>query len=605
MEKIKITTKLKEIFIDAKKMLAIAWQMDARLTAMYYGTASLGALGPAAAGISTKYLIDNLQISQQLGATTIPLILLVVILARYVINFVQDVLHNVLYQTYCDYLFRYKLQNYLTFLFYSKMADLDMSDLENFETQNLIAKTRDTVAWRVPDFLRAFSYVVSGFISFIAAYIILLPILWWVPIVITITVLPRLYLKTRYGDLEWSFYGSGIPEVRKLWYFQTLFSDRTSLSEIRIFQAKDFLLNKYKGIQEYLLGLYQKPLNNYVWSTIAPLVLETAVLLVIASLKLPDVIAGGFTIGSFALLITMIDQLNIQAGNMAGHFGWVYSNKLSVDNFLAVMNLPKKIKEIDKPVVFETIEPPTIEFKNVSFSYTKTRKALNNVSFKINPGESIALVGENGAGKTTIIKLLCRFYDVDSGEILINGVNIKDLSLNNWYKFLGTLFQDFVKYQFTAKENIVLGDSSKENVDLMKESAKLAGVADLIEKFPKKYDQYLGRQFEDGEDLSIGQWQKVAIARAFYMQAPVLIMDEPTSAIDPEAEFRIFNQLEKLYKDRSLILVSHRFSTVKNANKIMVVDEGRITETGTHSELMKLNGKYAKMFAVQAKSYES
>ncbi|MDD2823383.1 MAG: ABC transporter ATP-binding protein [Candidatus Daviesbacteria bacterium] len=605
MEKIRITTKLKEIFIDAKKMLAIAWQMDARITVMYYGTAALGALGPAAAGLSTKYLIDYLQVSQQLGTKTIPLILIVVLMARYVVNFVQDVLYNVLYQTYCDYLFRYKLQNYLTFLFYSKMADLDMADLENFETQNLIAKTRDTVAWRVPDFLRALSYVITGLISFLAAYIILLPILWWVPFVITITVLPRLYLKTRYGDIEWSFYGSGIPEVRKLWYFQTLFSERTSLSEIRIFQAKNFLLDKYKGIQEYLLGLYEKPLNNYVWTTIAPLILETIVLLVIASLKLPEVISGSFTIGSFALVITMIDQLNIQAGNVAGYFGWVYSNKLSVDNFLEVMSLPKKIKEKENPVIFDEIKPPVIEFKNVSFSYTKTRKALDNVSFTINPGESIALVGENGAGKTTIIKLLCRFYDADSGEILINGVNIKDLSLNNWYKFLGTLFQDFVKYQFTARENIVLGDTLKEDNDLMKQSAKLAGVSDLIEKFPKGYDQYLGRQFEDGEDLSIGQWQKVAIARAFYMQAPVLIMDEPTSAIDPEAEFEIFNQLEKLYKDRTLILVSHRFSTVKNANKIMVVEAGKISESGTHTELMKLNGKYAKMFVVQAKSYES
>lgn len=236
--------------------------------------------------------------------------------------------------------------------------------------------------------------------------------------------------------MEWSFYGSGIPEARKIWYYQNLFSDKASISEIRIFRTKDALLQKFTKLQEYLLKLYSKPVEKYVWINILPLFIEVAVLFFIASFKLPDVITGVLSIGSFALIISMIDQLNQQAGNLADTFGWAYNENLYVDYFLEAMKLPKKIIEIDNPIRFENIGSPSIEFKNISFGYTKNHTVLKNISFKINPGESVALVGENGVGKTTIIKLLCRFYDVDSGEILINGVNIKNLSLDNWYQFL-------------------------------------------------------------------------------------------------------------------------------------------------------------------------
>ncbi len=586
-------------------MLIIAWKMDPKLTVFYYGSAAVASLGPAAAGITMIYLIDNLQISQGASQISIPLILIAILATRYAIIFIQGVFRDIFYQTYCDYLFRYKIQNYLTYMFYSKMAGLDISHLEDTETQNLIAKARDTVAWRVPDFFRGGSYVFEGLIGFIAAFAVLLPISWWIPFVITLVVMPRLYLRLRYGEIEWSIYGSGVPEARKLSYFQGLFADRATITEIRIFQAQKALLEKFKNIQDYLLALYRKPLNHYVLSNLAPMVLEIVVLIIIASVKLPDVLSGVLTIGSFALIISMIDQLNNQAGQLSSTLGWVYRENLYVDYFLDVLKLPKKIEEKENPVIFSQIEAPSIEFKNVTFGYKKDNPILKNVSFRIEPGESLALVGENGAGKTTIIKLLCRFYDVDEGEILINGVNIKDLSLSNWYQFLGTLFQDFVKYQFTVKDNIILGNSDKFDKDLMIEAAKKAGIADKIESFPKKYDQFLGRNFEDGEELSIGQWQKIAIARAFYEAAPVLILDEPTSAIDPESEYEIFNQLEKSYKDKTLILVSHRFSTVRNANKILVVEDGKIAETGTHQELMKKNGRYARMFTVQAKSYNS
>lgn len=373
---------------------------------------------------------------------------------------------------------------------------------------------------------------------------------------------------------------------------------------MRIFQSQGNFLSKYKDIQDHLFNLQKKALDQYIRSLTWPSIFEVIVLFAIAYYYLPQVLSSVLTLGSFTLLINMIDRVKDGASGSVEMLGYVYEHSLYVDHYFEVLELPKKIHEVTEPTIFTKIAPPKIEFKNVSFRYADGPLVLKGISFAIEPGESVAFVGPNGAGKSTIVKLLCRFYDVTEGEILINSINIRELKLANWYQFLGTLFQDFVQYHFTARENIALGNPDKEDEKSIKEAAEKSGAAEFIEKLPKKYDQVLGREFEDGEELSIGQWQKLAIARAFYEEAPVLILDEPTSAIDAEAEYEIFNNLEKVYQNKTLILVSHRFSTVRNANKIFVVENGQIIERGTHEELLSQEGKYARMFTTQAKGYQ-
>ncbi len=248
---------------------------------------------------------------------------------------------------------------------------------------------------------------------------------------------------------------------------------------------------------------------------------------------------------------------------------------------------------------------PRIEFKNVSFAYPDTKgQVLRDFSLEINHGEKIAFVGENGAGKSTIIKLLARFYDVDSGVILINGKNIKDLNLESWYRYIGVLFQEFNKYEYSVNENIYFGKvHEKYNEQEITRAATLAGAHPMIQKLDKGYQQMLGRMFEGGIELSGGQWQKVALARAFLRNAPILVLDEPTSALDARAETEVFGRVEKLAKDKTVIIISHRFSTVRNADKIYVIDNGKIIESGNHLSLMKLNGQYAALFNLQAKGY--
>ncbi len=596
---------LKHVLTNLRKMLLLSWEMDKRVTFGYYFTAMIGALAPLIASLTLKYLIDSL-LGNHLasGIVTVPLVVIAILATRYVLNLAESIVQWGLHIVYFDYLFRYTIQNELNRRFYDKLSQLDIAHLENPKTQNLISKTRDTLTWRPPDFLRQFAYFFSSIVGYIAAFIILLPFGWWIPVTITIVTLPRLYLRAKYGTIQWSIYGSGAPQVRKIWYLTYLLASPEAIREMRIFQSQKTLLAKLKEVQDYLFNLNKKPLDNYLRQLMYPPILETIVLFVIAYLQLPHVLNGIITIGSFTLLINMIDQLDGSAANAVANFGEMYEHNLYIDHYFEVLELPRLINETAHPVIFEKIYPPKIEFKNVSFQYPNGQKVLKNVSFIVQSGESAALVGVNGAGKSTIIKLICRFYDVTEGEILINDINIKEIKLANWYEHMGTLFQDFVHYYLTVRDNIVLGDPAKQDEMLIKEAAKKAGAYEFIEKLPKKFDQILGREYEDGEELSVGQWQKLAIARAFYQSSPLLILDEPTSAIDAEAEYEIFNNLEKAYKDKTLVLVSHRFSTVRNANKIFVIDDGQIIERGTHEELMKKAGKYAHMFHTQAQGYQ-
>lgn len=600
----RITTVWHEISRNTRKMLSLAWQMDKRITALYYLTAGIGALIPLAASYVVKLLIDNLQ-SAQAGITPkIPLIVIFVLAARYLVTLIENIVYWGYNQTYLDYLFRYKLQNQITLKFHTKISKLDIAYLENPKTQDLMTKTRDTMQWRLPDFLRIFSYLFRDAIGYTAAFFVLLPFGWWIPILITAVTIPRLYLKAKYGAVQWSIWGSGAPQARKLWYFNWLLQEHIAIKETRISQSSKALINKFKEIQDYLFELNKKPLDTYLRISTVPPLLEVFVIILAAYKFLPSVIAGTLTIGSFTLIINMLEQLSGRAANASAKFGELYENNLYINHFFEFLSLPPLVKVSKNPAVFKKFTPPKIEFHNVSFQYPDGPKVLDNISLTIEPGESVAFVGHNGAGKTTIIKLLCRFYDVSEGKILINNVNLKKLSPPNWYKFLGTLFQEFVHYHFSVRDNITLGAPDKKDDKAVVEAAVKSGASEFIERLPKKYDQMLGREFEDGEELSGGEWQKLAIARAFYEEPPVLILDEPTSAIDAEAEYEIFNNLRRQYKNKTLILVSHRFSTVRNANKIFVVDHGEIIERGSHDELMKLNGKYAKMFTIQAQGYK-
>ncbi len=592
----------KSVFKNAFKVVKLSYEIAGNLVIVYFSTVFIGAITPVVGAYILQIFIDRLiTIKTQ---DSIPTVVFLILASYFTVEWLNSTLYKNLNVNYFDYLLRNKMQIGLNYRFSAKISSLDVGHLENPEIQNLIARVQQTYLWQIGDFLRTLGYAFSSVVSFLFNFIVLVKFGIWLPLVILLISLPRAYFRMALGNFAWSMYGSGAPQIKKLWYLEHLLSDPNSILESKVFGSRKSLLAKLEQTQSNLYELNKQPLDRYRKSVILLPLFELLVVFILVAFKFTDFQNGLISIGQLSFLVTMLVRLQSDSVESVTKLGDIYGQKLYIQNYFELMNLPKLILEKQNPIVLNVKTPPKIEFKHVSFGYRPNKLILKNIDFSIEPGETVALVGINGAGKSTLIKLLCRFYDVTGGEILINKTNLKDYEITNWYKHIATLFQHFVKYNFTVKENIMLGAPEISDQKRAQQSAEKSGAIEFINKFDNKFEQMLGRNFEDGEELSGGQWQKLAIARAFYEQAPILIMDEPTSAIDAESEQEIFENLLEVYKGKTLILVSHRFSTVRKAQKIIVLDQGEIVESGSHEELLAINGKYASMYLAQAKGYK-
>ncbi len=594
---------VRELLKNIRKVLVLSWRIDRKLFMFTIVLAVANALFPIALSYTFKLVLDEL-IKVQGQAAVITVTLLAFFSLRYAIELIFD-FTSVLQYDYVDQIYRFKTENYLTYKFTEKLSSLDIAHFDDPDTQSLVQKARENYPWRIVNFIGSSGLfgTFTSLITFAGAFVVLLSFGQWIPVILTLAVIPRFVLRNRLTKVQWSVFNQNIPESKELSYLRGELEDNNALKEVRIFQAAPALLKKLNALQQFIFNTIKKPLRRFTFYLFIPIGIEMAVLFSMAYLKLGPTVAGALTIGSFSFYISSLERIFNSSQRAIAGLGRLYENSLYVGYYFDVLNLPRLIKEREPGYVFDEINPPEIEFQNVSFSYTDGPKILKNISFKLEKGKHLAIVGPNGAGKTTLIKLLLRFYDPSDGQILVNNHDLRDLKLDNWYKFVSILFQDFNKFFLTVKENILLGNTDIINETKMRKAAEKSGAAEFIENLPKKYNQRLGRRFEESTDLSIGQWQKLALARAFYEEAPVLILDEPTSAIDAEAEEQIFENLYKVYENKSLILISHRFSTVRNADKIIVLKDGKIAEEGNHESLMKKKAIYASMFKKQAKGY--
>lgn len=589
------------LWLNTKRTIRLAWLADKKLFSALFFVGLISGLFPIALGFVSRIIIDKI-VAAQTTTTVISIALLSVFALRYLINLIQDLIVAFQYD-YVDRLFDLRLENFLTLEFTGKLAELDLAHFENAETQTLLQKARQAHIWRIQNFIYFLLSSTVSLATFVGAFVVLLPFGIWIPMLMVAATLPRFYLRTKYSQSEWSVFHQNTIESKELGYVSDLLDDPVSAKEIKILQAGPAILERIKNLQKKILDNLRGPIREYMSSLYVPITIETATLGALSYIELGSAVTGLLTIGAFTFYIQMLDRISSSAKDVLSSVNRLYDNNLYVDYHFDVLALPKLVKESTPGIVFDELKPPKIEFQNVSFDYPGGTHALKNITFALEPGEHLAIVGANGAGKSTLIKLLLRFYDPTRGQIMVNDYNLRELRLDNWYKFVGTLFQDFVKFFLTIRENILLGNTDVIDEDKMKRAAEKSGAAEFIEKFPKKYEQRLGKKFDDAVELSQGQWQKLALARAFYEEAPILILDEPTSAIDSEAEAAIFENLDEAYKDKTLILVSHRFSTVKNADKIIVLKDGAIEEQGNHHDLMKQDGIYARMFRKQAKGY--
>jgi ATP-binding cassette subfamily B protein len=384
-----------------------------------------------------------------------------------------------------------------------------------------------------------------------------------------------------------------------------LLTYQEAAKEIKVFSLKDYLISRFNRFNDrFIAENRQLSRKQNLYSFVLD-ILGTGsyyAFMVFAAFK---AVFGKITIGDLTMYSGTIRQFqNILQGIFAD-IARFYESNMFLTRYFEFIELKPTIVNSSIPKIIDNSRPVTIEFKNVNFTYNRDKPlVLKNINFQIREAQNLALVGENGAGKTTLIKLLLRLYDVTSGQILINGMDIREIDIASLRANVGVIFQDFMTYEMTVMENIGFGDIKRiEETDKIKKAAELSGAAEFIEKFPEEYNTMLGKYFEKGEELSGGQWQKIALARAFFKDARVLALDEPTASLDPKAEYLVFANLIKQTKNKSLILVSHRFSTVRLADNIIVLHKGEIIEEGSHEQLMVKNGHYAKLFSLQAKWY--
>lgn len=545
-------------------------------------------------------IIDSLILYLELSSSYARLVQLV---SLFILVVIVERLASLFYR-YLDTVQWVKLYNYFSIRLAAAYSKLDIAHYESKKYSDLISKAQESFSGRVVNFLSRSLGLVSDVISMAVGFSIVFfisPILFFIVVIFSF---PDFITDLIFGRAKYGVWDGDTEVRRKYWEFQHYLRSSRYLKEVKTFASRNFLLRQFKELllefQDNQLKIERKRfVTNSSLSLLAGLSFGLIYFVVIRK-----VLIGEITIGSFTFYIASVRALSNSITSFLRNLSRNYEDGLYAHDLYKSIDLKPLIKEGTKS--YKNTKAPKIEFKNVTFKYPFTKpKVFSGLDLKIKPGEHVAIVGENGAGKTTLISLLCRFYDATDGSVLINGENIKNFKQESWHKNIALLSQDFARYFFDVKTNIAMSDiGSREGLHQVKDAAKQSGADVFVKKLDKKYDTLLDKRFTNGTELSTGQWQKVALARAFYKNSPILILDEPTSAIDPKSEYEIFEKLFDFAKDKTVIIISHRFSTVRNADRIIVLDDGKIVEEGSHKQLIKLNGMYKEAFDLQKKGYE-
>jgi ATP-binding cassette subfamily B protein len=553
--------------------------------------------------ISTKVIDEIIYIStQNVGQITHALIWLIVL---YVIS---DIFIQVLW-SFISYFERdvyFKLGEYFTLQFLDKASTLDLYNYESPERNNLIKKAEESYSYRPQEFASRLLWTFGDVVEVLTSFGIVFFFSPFFFFVILITSIPAVVLNLRMNKAEWGIWGAKTEVKRKFDDTSRYLSSESELMELRIFGTRNYLFGQVKELFDSFFQAQRKIATHKAFLESASVIFSKIGTLAFWIFAISQILQGNITVGLFTFYASTADRFSTALSSVFRNITRSYGDIKYMSSYFDFLDLDNKIVP-GKNRLERKLTPPRIEFKHVDFMYPGTEKPiLENFELAIEPGEKVAFVGENGAGKSTIIKLLSRFYDVTSGEILIDGQDLRDIDTTDWYHYLGVLFQSFAKYEFLkVKDSIGIGDVNKVADDeAIETAAQKSGAAAFISRFKNKYDQILSKKYPDGIDLSGGQWQRIALARAFFRDAPILILDEPTSAIDPKGEYEIFEKLYEFSQGKTVIIISHRFSTVRKADRIFVVGGGKIIEQGSHAELMALNGKYAKAFNVQAEGYK-
>jgi ATP-binding cassette subfamily B protein len=456
-------------------LVRIAWRSDPVVTGLYFATAALVAALPLGVVLTQRSLVDTF-LAMPDGAT-VPLALVSWLALRYTLGVVDGFVRWVLHGTTLDHLVRYRMQNAMATAFAEKLSGLDQEHLEDPRVQDLIAKTRETYQWRTVDLVRMLAVTLTTSISWVGALVLLLRFGVWVPLALMVCSVPRMLVGWRQGTVHWSMWGSGAPQIKKLYYLSDLLTSASAIPELRVFRSAPALLQRFREVQESLYQRNSRPLLRLVSVQWIPAVVEGGAVMLLAASQLDELVAGELTLGDYVLLMGLAEAFVGAGIAVVTQAAQIRENVLFAQHFFEVMALPRLVE--DRGVEpLPPNEPPRIELREVSFEYPNGARGLDRVSLTIDPGQWVAFVGPNGAGKSTLVKLLCRLYDPTDGQILVNGRDLRTVPLDDWYAHLGTLFQRFVAFHFTVRENV---GPDEERL----RAALAAAGADFVWKLPQ------------------------------------------------------------------------------------------------------------------------
>jgi len=520
----------------------------------------------------------------------------IVALANNVCSSIAELVNTAQTQLVTDYMYG---------IVHAKAIEVDLEFYENSQYQDTLQRAQQQAYFRPSSILNNLLQVGQNGISLIGITGLLFWFDWTLAAILFIATVPGVFVRLKYAGEMYRWQRQRTSTERKSQYLHWMLTHSLYAKEIRLFNLGILFSRRFRQLRQQL---YRESLQIATKRSLQSLVTQvSATLAVYGSYAFIayQTLQGTFTVGTLVMYYQAFQRGQDALRGVLNSLAGLYEDNLFLFNLQEFLESKPKVIEPSHPKPIPKLKQKGIQFHHVSFQYpSSNRKGLEDISLTIQPGEVVALVGENGAGKTTLIKLLCRLYDPTAGTITFEGVDLKDLATADLRRQISIVFQDYAKYHLSANENIWLGNIDlPPNDERIEKAARKAGADDVIKSLPKGYETLLGNWFEDGEELSIGQWQKIALARSFLRDAQIIVLDEPTSALDPKAEAQVFEKFRQLLEGQSAILISHRLSTIKMADRIYLLEHGTITESGTHQELMQLGGTYAHLFETQAQHY--
>jgi ATP-binding cassette, subfamily B, bacterial len=590
------------VFRYGGKALDLLWTTSYTLTVSLAVLTLVSGLVPSAIAYIGKLIVDSVVLANQSGLqldrqTALNYVCLEAI-AIVLLAAAQKGL------VICQSLLRVLLAQRVNESILEKALTLDLAHFEDSEFYDKMSQARSQASSRPLSLINRTFGLCQSALTLITFSGLLWQFSGWAVLVLIVAAIPSFIAETRFSEHAFRLFRWRSPETRQQHYLETLLAREDYAKEVQLYQLGGMLLQRYRDIFDRLYKddrnlTIQKGLWGYLLGLLSTLAFYAAYAWIVL-----EAISGQITLGEMTMYLMVFRQGQSTFASALTSIGGMYEDNLYLANLYEFLEQP--MPESQGKITQGTIKDG-IRFENVSFSYPGSQQpVLNNISLHLPLGEKLAIVGENGSGKTTLIKLLTNLYTPTSGRILLDGVDLKDWDIDVLRRRIGVIFQNFVQYQFTVGENVGVGDV--EHLDDRKEwdiAANKGMAKPFIDMLPGKFDTQLGKWFKGGQELSGGQWQKIALARAFMRSnADILILDEPTAAMDAEAEMNIFNHFRSLTQDRMVVLISHRFSTVRMADKIIVMASGEIIEQGTHEQLIAAAGRYAHLFSLQAAGYK-